>query len=237
MLFTHYLLQILYPVFGSRIMILLNHKYNCGVGKMIDTIFSIGYSGFTIDDFVSTLMSNNITLLVDVRSQPYSRIYADYNKEILEAKLTSNGIYYRNFSKEFGAKQENRAFFSKEGYLDFDMFSKSKEFQDGFKRLEKSLASGYRIALMCAEKDPFNCHRTILVSRTFHDAGYKVIHLLPGSRSILQEDIEDRLLKKYFPDRNQLTLFGNTQTESELIKLAYRKRNEEIGYTIEEESE
>jgi hypothetical protein len=100
------------------------------------------------------------------------------------------------------------------------------------------MMQNYRFALMCAEKDPINCHRTILVTRSFHDAGYKVKHLLPNNGMVTQEDIENRLLlDKYFPNRNQITLFGEVFSKSEYIAQAYRKRNSEIGYSIEEESE
>ena len=62
-------------------------------------------------------------------------------------------------------------------------------------------------------------------------------HLLPNNGMVTQEDIENRLLDKYFPNRNQITLFGEVFSKSEYIAQAYRKRNSEIGYSIEEESE
>ncbi len=83
--------------------------------KVVDTIYSIGYSGFLISDFISTLQKNKITLLVDVRSQPYSQYFSDYNKENLEQILKSKGIYYRSYAKEFGARQDERKYYSSEG--------------------------------------------------------------------------------------------------------------------------
>ncbi|MGI6307195.1 MAG: DUF488 family protein [Dethiobacteria bacterium] len=204
---------------------------------MVDTVYSIGYSGFSMSDFINTLQSNKISLVVDVRSHPYSQYFSDYNKESLEQTLKYKGIYYRNYAKEFGARQDERRYYSSEGYLDFELFAKSSPFLSGFDRLVKSMMQNYRFALMCAEKDPINCHRTILVTRSFHDAGYKVKHLLPNNGMVTQEDIENRLLDKYFPNRNQITLFGEVFSKSEYIAQAYRKRNSEIGYSIEEESE
>lgn len=94
----------------------------------------------------------------------------------------------------------------------------------------------YRFALMCAEKDPFNCHRTMLVSRAFHETGYNVVHLLPNDLKITQKEIETRLLETYFPNRNQVTFFAESLNEDECLIQAYRKRNSEIGYSIEEEN-
>jgi uncharacterized protein (DUF488 family) len=203
---------------------------------MIDTVYSIGYSGFLLKEFINIIKANKIAVIVDVRSYPYSQRFPDYNKDTLEKNLDSNGIYYRNYAKEFGARQEDRKYYTKEGYLDFELFSMSKPFLEGFEKLIKIMEQNYTISLMCAEKDPINCHRTILVARALHDAGYKITHLLPNNITMTQEDIEKRLVDKYFPSRDQITLFGENLSESEYILKAYKKRNAEIGYTIEEEN-
>lgn len=204
--------------------------------KVVDTVYSIGYSGFSVDEFINTLHLNKIVLLIDVRSQPYSRYFADYNKDNLEQILAHEKIYYRNYAKEFGARQDDRRYYSSKGYLDFDLFAKSPAFISGITKLVNSMNQGYRFALMCAEKDPINCHRSILVARAFHNAGYKIIHLLPNNRTMTQEDIEARLLDKYFPNRDQESLFEKRLSEKEYIAQAYIKQNAAIGYSIEEET-
>ncbi len=204
---------------------------------MVNTVYSIGYSGFSINDFIDTLHTNKISLVIDVRSTPYSQYFSDYNKDNLEQVLKNSGIYYRNYVLEFGARQEERKYYTREGYLDFELFAKSPPFLSGFDKLVKSMEQDYTFALMCAEKDPFNCHRTILVARAFYNAGYKVVHLLPNKGKVTQEVIETRLLKRYFPNRNQITLFSESLSEEEYIDQAYKKRNAEIGYSIEEEKE
>jgi len=205
--------------------------------QMVNTVYSIGYSGFSINDFIDTLHTNKISLVIDVRSTPYSQYFSDYNKDNLEQVLKNSGIYYRNYVLEFGARQEERKYYTREGYLDFELFAKSPPFLSGFDKLVKSMEQDYTFALMCAEKDPFNCHRTILVARAFYNAGYKVVHLLPNKGKVTQEVIETRLLKRYFPNRNQITLFSESLSEEEYIDQAYKKRNAEIGYSIEEEKE
>ena len=205
--------------------------------QMVNTVYSIGYSGFSINDFIDTLHKNKISLVIDVRSTPYSQYFSDYNKDNLEPVLKKSGIYYRNYVLEFGARQEDRKYYTREGYLDFELFAKSPPFLSGFDKLVNSMKQDYTFALMCAEKDPFNCHRTILVSRAFYNAGYKVVHLLPDNCKVTQEDIEARLLKEYFPNWNQIPLFGEPVSEQEYINKAYKKRNAKIGYSIEEEKE
>ena len=202
---------------------------------MVNTVYTIGYSGFKIEDFIKILKKNKIMVVIDVRSSPYSQYHSDYNKGALELKLKSENIHYRNYALEFGARQEKEEYYINKGYLDFELFSKSKNFLNGIEKLKKSMNKNYRFILMCAEKNPITCHRAILVSRIFFEQGYEVKHILPEENIITQEEIEKELLDKFFPDRNQFSLFGRQKTERELIREAYQKQNAIIGYSQEGE--
>lgn len=201
---------------------------------MMKTVYTIGYSGFSIDDFVATLKKHNISLVVDVRSSPFSNYFPEYNKDALEIHLKTHGIYYRNYAVEFGARQSDRKYYCKEGYLDFELFSKSEQFLQGIRKLCNSMTKNYTFALMCAEKDPISCHRTILVARAFFERGYNVVHLLTNGNTITQQEINTRLIEKFFPNRDQMTFFETPQDDDTLLKTAYKKQNAEIGYRWEE---
>jgi len=201
-------------------------------GDILTSLFTIGYSPFNIDDFIAVLKHYGINVVIDVRSRPYSEYHACYNKEHIEYALGHHNIYYRSYSREFGAQQTDVRFLSLEGYLDFELFAASPAFQEGFSNIINSIAQGYTLTFMCAEKDPAVCHRAIMVSRAFYEKGYEVKHILSDGQTEGQSDIEYRLLDKYFPYRNQLTLFGNDNQDS-LIASAYKKRNAEIGYRSE----
>ena len=201
---------------------------------MVNTVYTIGYSGFSIDDFVTTLKKHNISLVVDVRSSPYSSYFPEYNRDSLEIFLKMHGIYYRSYASEFGARQSDQKYYCKEGYLDFEVFSKSEPFLQGLKKLCNSMEQNYTFALMCAEKDPICCHRTILVARAFFERGYNVVHLLINGSTITQEEINARLIEKYYPNRDQITFFETVQDDDTLLKAAYKKQNAEIGYRLEE---
>ena len=199
---------------------------------MKGTIYTIGYTSFPIDEFVRVVKEHGIGCIVDVRSVPRSAYYTDFDEGFLKETLRENKILYRNYKREFGARQEDQAFYP-HGYLDFEKFAASEAFKEGIEKVDEGCRLGYTFALMCAEKDPFNCHRCILVGRKFKEHGYEVLHIEKG-KTETQEDIESRLLAHYFPNRNQLSLF-DTRSEEELLEEAYRKRNAEIGYHIEEE--
>lgn len=205
---------------------------------MNNIIYTIGYTGFSAYEFINVLRDREINVVIDVRSTPYSERYPDYNKENLERVLKSNRIYYRNYIKEFGARQDNRNFYSSEGYLDFEVFSKSEQFLSGVEKIENSVAKGYKIVLLCAEKKPIQCHRTILVARAFHKLGYKVIHLLPDNVTVTHKEIEIQLLNEYFPNRAQIDMFStDVKTDEEYLNEAYKIQNKKIGYRIEDEDE
>lgn len=200
---------------------------------MDNTIYTIGYAGFSRGIFIQELKKYRISVLIDVRSSPFSSFHSEYNKDILEAVLKENNIYYRNYAREFGARQDNLDLYTSDGYLDFEKVAKSDDFQSGLSKLCNSIKLGYVPALMCAEINPFDCHRAILVSRAFHECGYNVIHILPEGRTCTQSDLNETLLNKYFPNRDQISFFENAE-EDKLIKEAYKKRNAEIGYKITE---
>ena len=201
---------------------------------MVNTVYTIGYSGFSIEDFVATLKRHNISLVVDVRSSPFSNYFPEYNKDALEICLKTHVIYYRNYADSFGARQNDRKYYCKEGYLDFEVFSKAEPFLQGIKKLCNSMEQNYAFALLCAEKDPICCHRTILVARAFFERGYNVVHLLTNGNTITQQEINTRLIEKYYPNRDQMTFFDAPQDDNTLLKAAYRKQNAEIGYRLEE---
>lgn len=204
---------------------------------LINTVYTIGYSGFEIKDFIQILKKNKISVVIDVRSSPYSQYYSDYNKKNLEARLKTFNIHYRNYALEFGARQEKKEYYTEKGYLDFELFSKSKNFLKGIEKLKNAMNKNYRFILMCAEKNPITCHRAILVSRVFFEQGYEIKHILSEQNIISQNEIEEELLNKFFSNRNQLSLFGRQSTERELICEAYKKQNAIIGYFQEEEGE
>ena len=103
-------------------------------------------------------------------------------------------------------------------------------------KIKKAQKLGYVVCLMCAEKDPINCHRAILIGRNLDKNGFCVKHILAKGEVCKQSEIDKRLLEKYFPDRKQLSLFNeNNLTDDEALDKAYQLKNEEIGFRLEDE--
>ena len=96
--------------------------------EILKKVYTIGYSGFTsLDDFIATLKHFRVNVVIDVRSHPYSLHYENYNKDNLERALNNAGIFYRNYAREFGARQDNPNYYTN-GILDFNKFTSSSQF-------------------------------------------------------------------------------------------------------------
>jgi len=198
------------------------------------SVFTIGYATFNIDDFIKELKSHKISHLIDVRSNPVSEYYQDYNSFNLEPKLKQHNILYENLALEFGARQENKEFFSESGFVDFKKVTQSEQFKNGLTKIKDGLEQGTNFVLMCAEKDPINCHRSIMITHAMQKNGIDVFNIMQDRQIQSQSEIDKRLLDIYFPDRNQLKLFTESSDEQELIEQAYKKQNEKIGYRLEQ---
>ncbi len=198
-------------------------------------LFTIGHSQHNINYFISLLNQYHIDFLLDVRSTPYSKYAEQYNKENINMDLNSVHIRYIFMGKYFGARPQDKNLYHSEGYLDFEKVRESKNFNKGIENVMIGLNQGHNIALMCTEKEPIDCHRAILVARAFEMHRIYAKHILSDGEILTQQQLNHQLLQKYFPDRAQLSLFtyGQEMSEQEYLIEAYKKRNKEIGYSVD----
>ena len=201
------------------------------------TLYTIGHSNYEIEKFINILKRNDINVIVDVRSVPYSQYTTQFNREPLKIALKENGIAYIYMGEEFGARRDDQSLYDDDGRLNFRKTIASELFQKGVTRIKDGLEKGYRIAFMCAEKVPHECHRCIMVGKAFHDLGYDVENILEDATTVSQEEIGEILLKMFFPDRNQITIFtmDEEKSDAEYIEEAYKLREKQIAYSIKSE--
>ena len=172
------------------------------------------------------IQQHNITALCDVRSTPYSRYNPQFNKEHLKKELAKRNIVYVFMGKELGAWSDNPQCYVG-GQVQFDKLAKDPLFIKGINRLKNGVAK-YRIALMCAEKDPMACHRTILVCRNLRSPNIIIKHILEDGSIENHKETEKRLMRlwKLEPD-----MFYD---EESCIEDAYTKQAGKIAYVDEE---
>ena len=126
-------------------------------------LFTIGHSTHPIEEFIALLRRHDITAVCDVRSAPYSRFNPQFRREALAASLKDAGIAYVYLGRELGARVEDPALLE-DGRVSFAKVARSDLFRAGMERVGEGMRA-YRVALMCAERDPIQCHRMILVTR------------------------------------------------------------------------
>ncbi len=161
---------------------------------MPQTVFTIGHSTHPQDRFIALLKKHGVTALCDVRSKPYSRINPQFNKEDLKQALHKAGISYVFLGKELGARSEDPSCYDG-GKVQYDRLAQTEIFRKGLDRIEEGIRK-YRVSLMCAEKEPLECHRTVLVARHLDAAGLVVQHIHADGSLESHEDAMNRLLRQ-----------------------------------------
>jgi uncharacterized protein (DUF488 family) len=190
---------------------------------MSEDIYTIGHSTHSIDRLIQLLTLHGITAVCDVRSQPYSRVNPQFNREPLRAALKSSGIAYVPLGKELGARTDDRRCYCN-GRVQYDLLAKTGPFRQGLDRVKEGSRS-HRIALMCAEKDPLQCHRTILVARHLEKEGSHVRHILANGRIEEHGQAIARLMVNL-----RLPLDDMFRSKDDLIAEAYRVQGEAIAW-------
>lgn len=207
---------------------------------MSSSLYTVGHSNLDIEDFISLLQQHQITAVADVRSSPYSRRFPQFNQTALQASLKEIQVAYVFLGKELGARTEDQSCYVA-GKALYEKIAQTELFAQGIQRVIKGLEQ-YKIALMCAEKDPITCHRTILVCRHLKSYNLNIYHILNDGRLESHDELEERLLQLFglstLPLKQiQLSLFENsttTETEAkprtELLAEAYQKQGHKIAY-------
>ena len=193
-------------------------------------IYTIGHSNHPIDRFIGLLRQHGITAIADVRSSPYSRHNPQFNTKALAAALKKAGIAYVFLGEELGARPKDSACYDN-GRADFGRLAAREEFRRGIERVLKG-SEKYRLALMCAEKEPLDCHRTILVCRHLRERGVGIRHILADGSVEDHQQTEARLLKA---TGLEPTLFASGGDDSKAIEQAYARRAGEIAHKTEKE--
>ena len=166
-----------------------------GAKKMTsNTLFTVGHSNYPVEVFLGMLQEHEINVVVDVRSVPYSRYNPQFNRDRISKSLRENRIKYMFFGKELGARTDDPSCYDDDGRVQYSRLKNTPGFQSAIKRLMEG-AGSHRIALMCAEKDPSVCHRTILVSQELAQAGQQIEHILEDGSLEPHENILDKLAK------------------------------------------
>ena len=196
------------------------------MNRMLEnSVLTIGHSTHPQDRFISLLREHAISAVCDVRSQPYSRVNPQFNREQLKERLKAFGIRYVFLGKELGARSENAACY-KDGKIQYDRLAQTELFRHGVQRVETGMKK-YRLVLMCAEREPLECHRTILIARYLAKDGVAVQHIHANGLLEAHAEAIHRLARQLKLRVDEGDFF---RPRDELFAEAYRLQADRIAY-------
>lgn len=153
----------------------------------MNPVKTIGHSNHPIERFVELLKAGGVERLVDVRSTPWSRRHPQFGQSNLARSLADAGIAYVHEGAALGGKPQDGG--------SYDRLAARPEFTAALDRVIHG-AQETTVCLMCAEKEPLDCHRTVLVSRRLAERGVKIEHLLADGGTRSHHAVEETLLGK-----------------------------------------
>jgi uncharacterized protein (DUF488 family) len=194
-----------------------------------DFIYTLGHSTHAFERVLSLLRQHGITAVGDVRSQPYSRVNPQFNREPFQKALQQCGLSYVFLGAELGGRTEDPSCYIN-GRVRYDLLAQTSIFKSGIGRLERGM-SKYRIAILCAEKEPLACHRALLIGRHLRERGIGVRHILENGILEDHDSSVERLLRVLrLPEED---IF---RSRAEIISLAYTLQADKIAYTSDDKT-
>ena len=186
-------------------------------------ILTVGHSNHPLETFVSLLKQHGVTTLADVRSAPYSRFNPQFNRKSLDAALQAHGIAYLFLGHALGGRPEDRSCYE-DGRVRYDRLAQTPLYREGIDHVVEMARVGC-LALMCAEREPLDCHRTLLVGRSLAERGVTVTHILVDGTLEPHDDTMDRLLRSVGLPRGDLL-----HSREELIAEAVARKEGRIAH-------
>ena len=169
-----------------------------------------------------------LRLLADVRSRPQSYRHPQFSQSELEGLLRGNGIEYLFLGEELGGRPDDPKVYREDGLVDYRARRASRGFQQGIERVLTGLEF-QSLAIMCAEEDPLECHRFLMVCPALVENGVEILHIRRGGELETQTQAEDRLLERHhFGDVATGALFGSERPAA--LEAAYVAQAEKCAF-------
>jgi uncharacterized protein (DUF488 family) len=186
-------------------------------------LFSIGHSNIAAERFLASLRDVGVDTIADVRSTPFSRRFPWFSGKTLAATLTQHGMAYLACGEALGGRPRDATLYC-DGVADYEAMARQPDFQIGLDRLLADAARS-RVCLMCAEREPLDCHRCLLVARSLAERGLTIGHILHDGTVEPHATTEQRLLSLTGASDD---LFVTGQEER--LAAAYRRRARAVAY-------
>ncbi len=194
-------------------------------------LLTVGHSNHEFDQLARMLQDHSVKLLADVRSVPQSSRFPQFSQPGFQKLVEAKGIRYLFLGEELGGRPDDREAYCPDGHVNYRMRRKSYAFRAGLERLAKELESR-SVALLCAEEDPLECHRFLMICPELTKLGIRPLHIRRGSGLETQEGAEDRLLEANgFGGVAANTLF--VQAREQALEEAYELQARRFAFRVD----
>jgi uncharacterized protein (DUF488 family) len=203
-------------------------------------LLSIGHSNHDLDRFLALLRDAGVTAVADVRSRPYSRRLPHFSRPELERALREAGIAYAFLGDALGGRPDSPDLYDEDGSVNYERVRTTAAFQRGLDRLCQA-AEEFRVALLCAEEDPLDCHRGLMITPALAERGVQPGHLRKDGRVESTPEMEARLLAETGVGGGMLDgLFATMISDEDrrrLVAEAYRAMARRKGFRQSSDSQ
>ena len=192
-------------------------------------VLTVGHSNHPPEVFIGLLVRHGVDEIIDVRSAPYSRYAPQFNYEDLQRMLDDIGIGYAYLGGELGGRPVDRSCYDSNGRVQYDRVAATESFEDALRRVAR-VANENRVALLCTEKEPLECHRTLLVARALTNGHVDVAHIQADGSLESHDDAMSRLLELH-----KLPPHGDMfRTRADVITEALDRQGQKFAYVAAE---
>ncbi|WEV27001.1 DUF488 domain-containing protein [Streptomyces sp. 71268] len=191
------------------------------------TMLTIGHSNHEFPTLIELLRQNEVTAVADVRSAPASRFAPQFNRVPLERGLHEAGIKYVFLGKELGARTTDTTCYV-DGQVQYGRLAQTPTFISGIERVTKGVQT-QRIAMLCAEGEPLDCHRTVLVSQVLTENGLSIGHIHGDGHVESHAAAMERLMARFGLAEDELF-----RSPAERLKEALMRQEHRIAYVSDD---
>lgn len=139
-------------------------------------LHTIGHGNKTLDQFIKELKNNSIEFVFDVRSRPMSKFNPQFNRPVLEYELGKEVIIYEFLGEHLGGLPSEPKCYTN-NKVDYKKIRKQEFFQEGIRLLIEAHEANMKIALMCSEQNPQDCHRSKLIGQELLKYDININHI------------------------------------------------------------
>jgi uncharacterized protein (DUF488 family) len=152
------------------------------------TIWSIGHSNHESERLLELLRLHGIQVIADLRSMPRSGYNPQFNREPLRDLLAQSAIDYVFMGSELGGRPERDEYYDSADHVRYDLVADAPFFRRGLQNL-RDAADNRRVAMLCSEENPTDCHRRLLVARVLEQEGDTVVHIRGDGRTETEDEL------------------------------------------------